>query len=189
MKFHNGTYKAVAVLLSVAIFDLLVGRIWIIASCLAIWTLTLMRNPTRVRSRCGIVSPVTGILKRILNIEINGERREHIKISTRPILDSQIFRLASNHSVSSITSDQNSITVEYTSGIIVKHMPLYQGLGGLVLEADKASLESNDEYGYSLFGCNTSVILPAGYKLWLSDGDLGRVLIDGETVIAMEEEK
>ena len=124
-----------------------------------------------------------------MNIEINGEKRQHIKISTRAIFDSQVFRLASGYSVSSVTADQNSITIEYTSGMIVKHIPLYQSLGGLVLEGDKTSLENTDEYGYSLFGSDTSVILPASYKLCLSDAELGRVLIDGETVIAMEEEK
>lgn len=189
MKFHNGTYKVVTGLLSIAILDLLIGRIWVIASFLAAWFLNLMRNPTRVRSKWGIVSPVNGILKRILNIEINGEKRQHIKISTRAIFDSQVFRLASGYSVSSVTADQNSITIEYTSGMIVKHIPLYQSLGGLVLEGDKTSLENTDEYGYSLFGSDTSVILPASYKLCLSDAELGRVLIDGETVIAMEEEK
>ena len=187
MKFHNGTYKAVICLISIAIFDLLVGKIWITASCLAVWTLLLMRNPTRVRNRDSIVSPVMGIVKRILSIDINGEKREHLKISTRPFMDSQTLRLACNHAISSISSDQASITIEYSSGMIVKHMPLYASLGGLVLEADKALLDSTDEYGYSLFGCNTSVILPAGYKFTISDNDIGKLLIDGETNIAQEE--
>lgn len=189
MKFHSGTYKAVAGMLFLAILDLLVGRIWLLASCLSIWTFILMRSPSRISGKCGLVSPVSGILRRILNIEINGEKRDHLKVTTRPLLDSQTFRVIPNQSVSSMSSDQNSITVEYISGLIVKHMPLYQGLGGVVFEGDKDSMESNDEYGYSIFGSTTSIILPSGYKIWLSEGSIGSVMIDGETVIAGEEGK
>ena len=189
MKFHNGTYKFVIGLISIAIFDLLVGRIWLTASCLALWAMLLMRNPSRVRSRHGVVSPVMGIMKRILNIDINGEKREHLKVDTRPLIDSQTFRIVSNDSVSSINSDSSSITVEYSSGMIIKHMPLYPRLGGLVLDADKNVLDGTDEYGYSIFGCTTSIILPSDYRLCISDGDMGRLLIDGETIIAHKEKR
>ena len=189
MKFHNETYKAVIGLITIAVFDLLIGRIWLTSSCLAGWVLLLMRNPNRVRSKSGIVTPVMGILKRILNIDINGEKRDHLKVDTRPFLDSQTFRVVSNDSVSSINSDSSSITIEYSSGLIVKHMPLYPGLGGLVLQANKETLEGTDEYGHSIFGATTSIILPANYNLCISEGDIGRLLIDGETVIANKEKR
>ena len=78
MKFHNGTYRTIIGFISIAVFDLLIGRIWLTASCLAGWTLLLMRNPNRVRSRCGIVSPVMGIMKRILNMKKN-KKNNHKK--------------------------------------------------------------------------------------------------------------
>ena len=178
---HKNTYKILIGIGILIAIDVLTHKLWAVLLYVSIWSLLLFRqSKISIRGK-GIVSPVTGIVSQITKTEVDGKELVTICINTRPILDPQNFKAMPADKIISLKMDAQNQLVNYESGLSVIHAPFF-GLASLDLD-DTSNLNYNAEdnnYGYSLLGCKTTIRLPENTVNYVTQG---QKVIVGESII------
>jgi hypothetical protein len=171
---HRGANKIIIPMLVLAAIDLITHRLWLIMLYLSGWSIVLFRNSNRVGRTDCITSPVSGTVSRVFRTNIDSKEMECIKIDTKPVLHSQTYRVISSEDIDSVKFSHEYKTVNYKSGLIVKHS------AWLGFHKQFNEIESDTVYGHSYLGGTTIIALPNGMKSTIIEGQR---VIDGETII------
>ena len=174
MRIHQSGLQAIMIMLSVALIDLFTRKVYLFLLYVSGLAYLLFRSPDRVPSMLGIISPVSGIVNKVYKSKVGEKIILCIEINTRPIIDSQTFRLIPGEVVSENIHGQ-CIQTKYESGILVEHAPRLGFWNPVRMHGP------SNGYGYSFFGSETQITLPGDFETRVLEGQR---VIDNETTIA-----
>lgn len=183
ISLHKNTYKILVGMGILAAIDLLTHSLWAVLLYVSVWSILLFRKSDSVSRSSGITSPVSGKVTSVSKIRMNEADLVCVTIDTLPVIDPQNFRSIPSDKIISFKIEAKTKVIDYESGVIVSHSPV---MGLASFELDHGNLQNfqydNDDnnYGYSILGCKTNVILPKGYVSYLTQG---QKVINGETIV------